>query len=135
MPHLDEDGAMHGNRGDMAWLPSYDADFKKLVKMVLEKYGWPRGTVIGVKFMNEPWDFASISGWGADVPRYREIYKAMCEAMEEAQRNMGSKCLVGGCDSSSNTFDKLFADGKDDFLKYLDFCSPALSGPECSHDL
>ena len=91
--------------------------------MVLEKYGWPRGTVIGVKFMNEPWDFSSISGWGADTPRYREIYKAMAEATAEARKEFGVEVLVGGCDSSSNTFDKLFADGKDDFLKDLDFCS------------
>ena len=122
-PHLDENGVMISGRADMAWMPSFDPDFKKLVKRVLEKYGWPRGPVIAVKFMNEPFDGSSISGWGADIPRYREIFRALCEARDEARKEYGIEVLTGGCDSSSTTFDKFFADGKDDFLKYLDFCS------------
>lgn len=122
-PLLDENGVVKPPRADGAWMPSYDPDFKKMVKMVLEKYGWPRGTVIAVKFMNEPWDGSSISGWGADTPRYREIFRTMCEATDEAEKEYGVDVLTGGCDSTANTFDKLFADGSTDFLKHLDFCS------------
>ena len=74
-------------------MPSYDADFEKMVKMVLERYGWPRGTVIGVKFMNEPWEGMSISGWGANILRYREIFKALCEATEEAQKGIWDRSI------------------------------------------
>ena len=87
---------------DLTWMPSYDPDFKKMVKMVLEKYGWPRGSVIGVKFMNEPFEGMSISGWGADILRYREIFKTLCDATEEARKEYGIEVLIGGCDSSSN---------------------------------
>jgi len=127
-PHLDEKDVMLPTKADWSWLPSYDADFKKLVKMVLEKYGWPRGTVIAVKFMNEPWEGLSISGWGGDMPRYREIFTALCEATAEARKEYGVEVLIGGCDSSGNTIDKLFGDGKEDFLKYLDFCSVHYQG-------
>lgn len=122
-PWLDDNGVMKEGKFDLAWLPSYDADFKKLVKMFLAKYGWPRGPIIAVKFMNEPWEGISISGWMADMPRYREIFTALCEATVEARNEYKVEVLIGGCDSSSNTFDKLFSDGNDDFLKYLDFCS------------
>ncbi len=130
-PHLDENGTMLPTKSDIAWLPSYDPEFKKLVKMFLNKYGWPKGTIIGVKFQNEPWEGISISGWGADIPRYREIFSALCEATVEARKEYGVDVLIGGCDSSSNTFDKLFGDGKDDFLKYLDFCSIHYQGMAC----
>ena len=84
---------MKNTKTDMTWIPSYDPDFKKMVKRVLERYGWPRGTVIGVKFMNEPWDGMSISGWGADNLRFREIYKAMAEATIEARKEYGVEVL------------------------------------------
>ena len=55
--------------------------------------------------------------------RYRTLYRIMGEAIVKARKDAGVKVLLGGCDSSTNTFDKLFSDGKDDFLPYLDFCS------------
>ncbi|MEI6519722.1 MAG: hypothetical protein WCO98_06745 [bacterium] len=120
---LDANGIMKDGKADMTWLPQYDADFKKLVKRVAVTYGWPNGPVTAMKFMNEPWNGISISGWGADDLRYREIYTALCEGVEEARAEAKVQVMLGGCDSSSNTFDKLFPDGKDTFLNRLDFMS------------
>ena len=122
-PWLTDDDVMFAHKPDIAWLPSYDEDFKKEVKLVLQKYGWPRGPVIAVKFQNEPWEGTSISGWGADIPRYRAIFKELCEATVEARKEYNEQVLIGGCDSSTNTWDKLLSDGSNDLLKYLDFCS------------
>ena len=122
-PWLDDKDFMLDTKFDLAWLPSYDEDFRKFVKLFVAKYGWPRGPINGIKLWNEPWNGISISGWGADDERYREIFRALCEATREACREAGVQVLIGGCDSSSNTFDKLFGDGKDDWLQYLDFCS------------
>jgi hypothetical protein len=122
-PWLDNNATMLDTKFDLAWLPAYDADFRKFVKRIVAEFGWPRGPINGIKLWNEPWEGISISGWGADVLRYREIFLAMAEATREACRKVGVEVLVGGCDSSSNTFDKLFADGRDDFLPYLDFVS------------
>lgn len=122
-PHLDEHGVMLDTKFDLAWLPGYDADFRKFVKRIVAAYGWPKGPINSIKLWNEPWEGISISGWGADMLRYREIFRALCEATREACREAGVEVLTGGCDSSSNTFDKLFADGRDEFLQYLDFVS------------
>lgn len=122
-PWLNDAGVMQDTKFDLAWLPSYDADFRLFVKRLLTEHAWPRGCVNSIKLWNEPWEGISISGWGADLPRYREIFRALCEATDEVRRATGASVLTGGCDSSSNTFDKLFGDGQDDFLKYLDFCS------------
>ena len=124
-PWLDENGvAKQGmDKPDIVWLPQYDADFKKLVKRVAMEYGYPKGPVIAIKLWNEPWEGVSICHWGADMLRYREIFTAMCEGVEEARKEAGVQVLLGGCDSSSNTIDKLFPDGKDDYLKRLDFLS------------
>ena len=65
----------------------------------------------------------SISGWGADIPRFRELYKVMAEAVLEARKEAGVKVLIGGACSSANTRDKLFCDGTDTFLPWLDFVS------------
>ena len=45
----------------------------------------------------------------------------------------GADLLVGGCDSTSNALDKLFADGSDAFLPDFDFCSIHYQGmdPGC----
>ncbi len=109
--------------GDIAWLPQYDADFKAWVKRVALEFGWPKGPINGIKLWNEPWEGMSIACWGADIPRFREISVAMCEGVEEARREGGVQVMLGGCDSTANTFDKYFSDGKDDFLKRLDFVS------------
>ena len=123
-PHLTDDGVMLETKSDFAWLPSYDADFKARVKWLVATYGYPKGPVNALMLWNEPWNGMSISGWGADDFRYREIYTAMCEGAEEAMReNPGIKVLLGGCDSSNNTYDKFFSDGTDTFLKRLDFLS------------
>ncbi len=109
--------------GDATWLPQYDPIFKAWVKRLASEYGWPKGPIIGMKFMNEPWEGDSCAGWGADMPRYREVYTALCEGVEEARKEAGVKVMLGGCDSTANTFDKLFPDGKDTFLQRLDFMS------------
>ncbi len=65
----------------------------------------------------------SISGWGADMLRFREIYKVMAAAVLQARKEAGVKVLIGGACSSTNTRDKLFCDGTETFLPWLDFVS------------
>ena len=127
--HLDSTGTMRKTKQDYAWLPSADADFKSFVKGLCTKYGWPAGPVTAVSLWNEPWEGMSISGWQADIPRYREIYTVMADAVLEA-RKQGAEVLVGGGDSNSNAWDKLFADGKMTFLPVFDFCSIHYQGIE-----
>ena len=123
-PWLKSDGQMiEGIKEDLAWLPSFDPEFKRYLKDVLIKFGWPKGPVNAVELWNEPWEGVSISGWGADIPRYRELYKVMAEAVIEARTEAGVKVLVGGACSSANTRDKLFSDGTDTYLPWLDFVS------------
>jgi len=127
--HLDSNNTMRKTKQDYAWLPSADADFKAFVKRLCVGYGWPGGPVTAVSLWNEPWEGSSISGWQADIPRYREIYLAMADAVLEA-RQTGVEVLVGGGDSNSNAWDKLFADGKMTFLPIFDFCSIHYQGME-----
>jgi len=123
-PWLKPDGTMMANvKEDYAWLPQYDEDFRKWVRAVCVQYGYPKGPVNAVELWNEPWEGVSISGWGADMLRYREIYKQMALGVMDARREAGVKVLIGGASSSSNTIDKLFPDGTDEFLPYLDFVS------------
>jgi hypothetical protein len=123
-PWLKPNGELiEGIKEDLAWLPSFDPEFKRYLKGVLEQYGWPKGPINAVELWNEPWEGVSISGWGADIPRYRELYRVMASAVLEARQEAGVKVLVGGACSSSNTRDKLFCDGKDTFLPWLDFVS------------
>ncbi|MFZ4508629.1 MAG: PA14 domain-containing protein [Fimbriimonas sp.] len=122
-PWLKDDGTMiEGVKEDLAWLPSYDADFRKYVRLICERYGWPKGPINAVELWNEPWEGVSISGWGADLPRYRELYKQMGLGVMDA-RKAGAKVMIGGASSSSNTIDKLFPDGSTEFLDMLDFVS------------
>jgi hypothetical protein len=109
--------------GDFTWLPQYDDDYQKFVSQLSAAFGWPKGPVNAVELWNEPWEGISISGWGADLPRYREIYTKMALGVEDARRKAGVQVLLGGACSSANTEDKLFCDGKDTFLKWLDFTS------------
>ena len=109
--------------GDFTWLPQYDDDFRKSVALLTSTFGWPRGPVNAVELWNEPWEGGSISGWAADIPRYREIYTQMALGVEEARRKQGVDVDMGGTCSSMNTEDKLFCDGKDTYLKWLDFNS------------
>ena len=122
-PWLDDQGQMKDTQFDLAWLPGCDPDFKRFAKRLVSDFGWPRGPVNGIKLWNEPWEGMSIAGWGSDMLRYREIFRALAEATREACAEQGLEVLVGGCDSASNTFDKLFSDGSEDWLEYLDFCS------------
>jgi hypothetical protein len=121
-PWLDENGVMKDTKFDAAWLPQYDDDFQKWVTQVVAKWGWPRGPVNAVELWNEPWEGISISGWGADNMRYRELYERMARGVEDARRG-GAQVLIGGACSSSNTWDKLFPDGDKKFLPWLDFVS------------
>jgi len=114
---------IEGIKEDLAWLPSFDPEFKRYLKDVVSKYGWPKGPVNAVELWNEPWEAVSISGWGADIPRFRELYRVMAEAVLEARKEAGVKVLIGGACSSANTRDKLFCDGTDTFLSWLDFVS------------
>jgi hypothetical protein len=123
-PWLTSAGAMvPGIKEDLAWVPSFDEEFQRYLKEVLVAHGWPKGPINAVELWNEPWEGVSISGWGADMIRYREIYTHMAQAVLEARKEAGVKVLIGGACSSSNTRDKLFCDGKDTFLPWLDFVS------------
>ncbi|OPZ30654.1 MAG: hypothetical protein BWZ02_00631 [Lentisphaerae bacterium ADurb.BinA184] len=122
-PHLDADNRMLETKFDMAWLPESDEDYQQWVSILAGTFGWPRGPVNAIELWNEPWEGLSISGWGADCLRYREIYTRMAQGIEEARKDFGVKVLIGGACSSMNTDDKLFCDGTDDFLKWLDFTS------------
>ena len=122
-PFLDDQNRMLSTKSDMAWLPENDDDFQKYCKIIAGTFGWPRGPVNAMELWNEPWEGISISGWGADMLRYRDIYTHMAQGIEEARQEDGVKVLIGGTCSSMNTDDKLFCDGTDTFLKWLDFTS------------
>ena len=126
---LDENGVYQRTKQDYAWLPSQDDDFRQFVKEICIKHGWPQGPVTAVSLWNEPWEGISISGWQADMLRYREIYKAMADGVLDARKE-GADVLVGGCDSSSNAWDKLFSDGTMDMLPIFDFVSIHYQGME-----
>ncbi|MCY3024097.1 MAG: hypothetical protein NTW87_34400, partial [Planctomycetota bacterium] len=98
-------------QGDMAGLPEYDEDFQKWCCVVAGTFGWPRGPLNGMELWNEPWEGISISGWGGDLPRFRELYAAMAQGVEQARKKRGVQVLIGGACSSMNTDDKLFCDG------------------------
>jgi hypothetical protein len=125
---LDDKDVQTTGGNDRVWLPEYDTQFKAMAKRFVTEFGWPRGPVTAVKFMNEPWEGDGISGWGADMTRYMEIYTQLANAVMEARKESGVKVLIGGCDSSSNTFDKLFADGTAKNLPLLDFVSVHYQG-------
>ncbi len=122
-PHLADDGVMKPGKEDLVWLPRYDDDYQTFVYRLACRYGWPKGPITGFMLWNEPWEGLSISGWGADMLRYRELYRRMGEAVHQAREDARVEILIGGCDSSTNTWDKLFPDESDKFLPYLDFCS------------
>lgn len=122
-PHLDNEDIQLNTKADMASLPSTDPQFREWVRQVALRYGFPRGPVNAMELWNEPWEGISISGWGADMPRYREIYRAMAQGVMDARKEAGVRVLLGGASSSSNTLDKLFPDGSDEFLPLLDFAS------------
>jgi len=46
-------------------------------------------TINAVELCNEPWEGFSISGWGADLPRYRELYERRAVGVEEARSEAG----------------------------------------------
>ncbi|MEZ2443464.1 hypothetical protein AB6805_17190 [Chitinophaga sp. RCC_12] len=126
---LDTAAVMKKTKQDMVWMPSSDKDFQEFVHRLCVKHGWPKGPVTAVSLWNEPWEGLSISGWQSDIPRYREIYTVMAQAVLDA-RKKGADVLVGGGDSNSNAWDKLFADGKMTFLPIFDFCSIHYQGLE-----
>jgi len=127
--HLDDKGFMLRTKQDYAWLPEQDEDFKKYIKAICIKYGWPKGPVTALSLWNEPWEGISIAGWQADMIRYREIYSKMAEAVLEARKE-GTDVLVGGSDSNSNALDKFFSDGTMDYLPIFDFLSIHYQGME-----
>jgi hypothetical protein len=122
-PHLDDQAVMLQTKSDFAWLPSEDDAFEQWVNAVTSKYGWPKGPVTAMSLWNEPWEGISISGWGADMLRYRDIFRHMAAGVLDARKNAGVQVLLAGCDSSSNTIDKLFPDDTDEFLPLLDVCT------------
>ncbi|MFN8254321.1 MAG: hypothetical protein U0W24_01450 [Bacteroidales bacterium] len=126
---LDDNNVFLKTKQDYVWMPSLDEDFSKFVKNICIENGWPKGCVTGVHLWNEPWEGISISGWQSDMLRYREIYKSMAKGVMEA-RKQGADVLIGGCDSHSNAFDKLFGDGSNEFLPIYDFVSIHYEGME-----
>ncbi len=126
---LDDKNVFLKTKQDYVWLPELDKDFQKFVKNICVSNGWPNGCVTGVHLWNEPWEGISISGWQSDMLRYREIYTAMANGVLEARKE-GADVLIGGCDSNSNAWDKLFSDGKMDFLPIFDFLSIHYQGME-----
>ncbi|MDR3261483.1 MAG: hypothetical protein LBT78_06570 [Tannerella sp.] len=126
---LDENGVFLRSKQDHVWLPEIDEDFKIFVKSICLEYGWPKGPVTAVSLWNEPWEGLSISGWQADMIRYREIYTKMAEAVLEARKE-NVDVLIGGGDSSTNAWDKFFGDGTMDFLPVFDFLSIHYQGME-----
>ena len=122
-PHLESDGTFKNTKSDMAWLPSADFDFEKWVNKTTSTFGWPKGPINVVEVWDEPWEGLSVSGWGADMIRYREIFTAMARGVEKARSEDGVQVLMAGVGSSSNTLDKLFSDGSDTYLKWLDVCT------------
>ncbi len=122
-PWLSDDGKMLATKDDRAWLPKFDGDFERWVQRTSAQYGWPRGNLNAMELWNEPWEATSISGWGADIPRYRAMFTHMAKGIEAARQQSAVKVLIGGTCSSSNARDKLFADGSNDFLKWMDFIS------------
>jgi hypothetical protein len=127
-PWLDDHGVMMDTKFDLAWVPACDPDFEKFVARFASDYGWPKGPITAFSLWNEPWEGISISGWGADMLRYREIYSHMVDGVKQARRAAGVSVLVGGCDSSSNALDKLFPDGSNRFLPDFDFLSVHYQG-------
>lgn len=122
-PWLTDDGVMMKTKSDYAWLPSSDPDFEAFCHRVAADYGWPKGPINAFSLWNEPWEGISISGWGADMLRYREMFLRMAHGVDAARQNDGVDVLIGGTDSSSNAFDKLFSDGTDTMLPWFDFLS------------
>jgi hypothetical protein len=122
-PWLSPDNVMLDTKSDYAWLPEYDPDFRQWTKRFVSQFGWPKGPVNAVELWNEPWEGISISGWGADMIRYRDMFRHMALGVEDARKEAGIQTLIGGACSSTNTRDKFFADGSDAFLKWLDFVS------------
>ena len=50
---------IEGIKEDLAWLPSFDPEFKRYLKKVVGTYGWPKGPVNAVELWNEPWEGVS----------------------------------------------------------------------------
>ena len=126
---LDDNNVFLKTKQDYVWLPELDGDFQQFVKNICTSNGWPKGCVTGVHLWNEPWEGISISGWQSDMLRYRELYKAMATGVLDARKE-GADVLIGGCDSNSNAWDKLFSDGTMDFLPIFDFISIHYQGME-----
>ncbi|MDE1163382.1 MAG: hypothetical protein PW792_15775 [Acidobacteriaceae bacterium] len=122
-PWLSPEGVMQKTKADIAWMPQFDGAFQKWTEDLATQYGWPKGNLNAVELWNEPWESISISGWGADIPRYREMYAHMAEGVLDARKKEGAQVLIGGTSSSPNAREKLFPDGKNTFLPVFDFVS------------
>jgi hypothetical protein len=125
---LDDQNRTTGGFNDTMWPPAEDADFTKYITILTSTYGWPKGPVTAVCLYNEPWDGGGISGWMADMPRYREAYMAMAKGVLKARSDAGVQVLVGGTDSTTNGLDKLFGDGTNTYLPVFDYISMHYQG-------
>jgi len=130
---LDDENRMVGWANDSMWRPDLDPDFSLFVQRVCREFGYPHGPVTAVYLYNEPWEGGGISGWLADMLRYREAYRAMARGVLAARKAANVTVLVGGCDSSFNAMNKLFADpsGRAEFLPVFDFVSIHYQGLNC----
>jgi len=103
-------------------MPRYDDDFQKWCRTIAGRLGWPRGPVNAMELWNEPWEGASISGWAPTFPAIADVRAHGPRHCRGARAGQGGGPYRGTC-SSMNTEDKLFCDGKDTFLQWLDFTS------------
>jgi hypothetical protein len=82
---------------DMCQLPSADESFRASCEYMAANYGWPKGPINAIELWNEPWEGCSISGWGADMLRYRDLYTAMAEGIEAARAKAGVQDKADQC--------------------------------------
>jgi hypothetical protein len=113
------DGVMIG--GKMTWrgCPPKTPIFQRSCRHRGEDGVWPKARSRRVSLWNEPWEGLSISGWGADMIRYRELFTRMAHGVEAARRTTRVDVLLAGAESSSNTFDSFSPTANGHFLPWL----------------
>ncbi len=113
----DWDGNPYGGRADWVCDPKYYPEYEKWMKAFVKRY-WDNGNgaLWGVENYNEPWEGGGISGWARDCLQYREIQKLIYRAA----KSIDPKVRVLGTSSITNTEDKLYSDGSDEFNQYID---------------
>ena len=109
-PWLDDKGVMQDGKFDLAWLPSYDADFQQWSYRFARDYGWPRGPINGVlaveRTLGGHLDLRLGRGHAA-LPRH--LSASVAGRRARRARVTARRVLVGRLRlQSSNAMDKLF---------------------------